>query len=766
MSWPRDQLDTLTGQIAHAIRWRRKRLWRRTLGKRSYERQPTIANAQRLMDQPAPGDLELAGSVLDALLQRTEPPGLIIRQLVVDQAIASLGEDGDDPAAVSRVERIARVQPVRALMDTRRFIDFLRDTGRRDAALVLAERLLAETGEAGYGTILHKLQIASGDFNAARETELRVAATLPEGDREPLMMRVNELLSMDNHEQALATLRQLKPTFSPQYTRTLIQALVGIGDHRSVLDYLDAYDSGLTQTAERRRRFDAHFALGDRSLAEAELAGVADTDTDEHVLSRLTKAFGPDAAAKQLERLADSVPSGDVGPDDLEDVGVILFRSNSPQEAVAVLRRADEVRRLTPVGLQALAQSLYSLRMFEEALIEIDRLAGTPRHWAAMKLKGRVLIQLNRPAEALANRQRYGRPGDATDQVQYHALLSLGRHAEAFRLHPFANDLTSLQAVFGDSAETHPNGAVASRFVVADAGPGDDIQDASLYGELQGLSERLTSTCDPRLHTLLQRSFPEIEFVSVERLRHPPYFASHGPSAEPRSRNALDRLLTQRAYELASSHDHVVLGRAVKNVRDFARGPAPQSAFLLPDPNRVERWAKKLASSRPVIGIVWRSEFQTSWRANNYLTADELSPLASLDARFTCLQHDVTDDERDSLKATFGGRMRFLDDTDLRDDFEEAAALVASLDLTIGVGTTMTNLAAAVGCPTIMMQPTHFGSWLSTNDHGADFWYEACTVVVAEPPYDITQLVSRTFEAATQRLRAVHPGMGPQPTRS
>ncbi len=748
------QTAAIARQFAHAVRWRRKRFWRRTLGKRSYERQPTIANAQRLMGQSNPGDLKLAGLVLDALLQRPEPPGLLVRQLVADQAIASLREYGDDSAAISRVERVAGAQPQRALTDARRFIEYLRDTDRRDTALSLAECLLAETGEAGYGTTLHKLQVDGGDMDSARETALRVAANLPAGDRLPAMMRVEELLASDNHESALAAMRQIKPSFSSRYTRSLIQALVGIGEHRQVLDHLDAYDGGLTETEERLRRFDAHFSLGEREQAEAQLSAVGSDAADERVVSRLVKAFGPDAGIDRLERLADSVPSADIDPERLEEVGVILFRSNRPQSAVEVLRRADGVRPLTPPARQALAQSLYSLRAFEEALLEIDHLSGTQRHWAAMKLEGRVLIQLGRPAEALENRLRYGRPGDATDQVRYHALLSLGRYDEAFRLHPFAYDLRSLRAVFGDRAETHPTESVGSRFVIADAGPGDDIQDASLFVELQRVSERLTSTCDPRMRTLLERSFPEIEFVPVERFRYPPYFASHGPDAEDRSGDALDRLLTQRASELAFTHDRVVLGRAVKNVRDLGGGPRPQPSFLRPDPDRLRDWRDKLAAHGTTVGLVWRSELQTSWRANNYLTASELTPLARLDATFICLQHDVTEAERASLLATFGDRMRFVDDTDLRDDFEEAAALTANLDLTIGVGTTMTNLAAAVGCPTLMMQPTHFGSWLATDERGSDFWYEQCRLVVANPPYDIDQLLSLAVKAAEQRLSA------------
>ena len=102
-----------------------------------------------------------------------------------------------------------------------------------------------------------------------------------------------------------------------------------------------------------------------------------------------------------------------------------------------------------------------------------------------------------------------------------------------------------------------------------------------------------------------------------------------------------------------------------------------------------------------------------------------------------------------------GGALLDIGDIDLRNEFESVAALLASLDLVIGIGTTMTNLAAAVGTPTLMMQPTHFGSWLRTGPDNQHFWYKACEVIVASPPYDRDQLANRTAERAADILRGL-----------
>ena len=53
-------------------------------------------------------------------------------------------------------------------------------------------------------------------------------------------------------------------------------------------------------------------------------------------------------------------------------------------------------------------------------------------------------------------------------------------------------------------------------------GPGDEIRFASIYNLLKKYYSfnNIIIACEPRLYDLCCRSFPQLQFVSVKRLRH------------------------------------------------------------------------------------------------------------------------------------------------------------------------------------------------------------------------------------------------------
>ena len=66
------------------------------------------------------------------------------------------------------------------------------------------------------------------------------------------------------------------------------------------------------------------------------------------------------------------------------------------------------------------------------------------------------------------------------------------------------------------------------RVVISQNGPGDEIQLASTYPYLESASAKLTVFCEPRLESLMRRSFPSIDFVPTIRQtsrRHPGFLA-------------------------------------------------------------------------------------------------------------------------------------------------------------------------------------------------------------------------------------------------
>lgn len=312
-------------------------------------------------------------------------------------------------------------------------------------------------------------------------------------------------------------------------------------------------------------------------------------------------------------------------------------------------------------------------------------------------------------------------------------------------------DQLKLAAVIGEKAESGPDfPLVKRRLVISQAGPGDEIMTASLYRALRARSDELIITCDPRLFTLFSRSFPDIQFVPVERLTAESV-GWYGPDQTERAPNALHSLLTAEAYDLAAECDSVVLARSLPQLKVTQVLPA-QSSYLQVRPDLVA--AAGRASQYRRVGIVWRSEARSLMRDIHYLRVDDLAPLLDRTEQFVCLQHDVSDSERRTLRAVARNPVEFRDDIDLRDDFERTAALIAGLDAVVGIGTTATEMSAALGLPVVMMQPTHFGTWRSIDDFGSDYWHRSMRVVKLDEPWNRPLLVESAASMLDELLRS------------
>jgi hypothetical protein len=143
------------------------------------------------------------------------------------------------------------------------------------------------------------------------------------------------------------------------------------------------------------------------------------------------------------------------------------------------------------------------------------------------------------------------------------------------------------------------------------------------------------------------------------------------------------------------------------------------------------RCSSNASDPSTTVGVVWRSEFVDPMRSIHFVEPTDLAPLTELDVDIVCLQHDATPTERSTLVRIFGDRVRFLDDLDLRDDFETIAAVTGACSAVVGVGTTTTELAAAVGTPTIYLHPNLIGAWRRVDDDG-DYWHRAMRAAVAD----------------------------------
>jgi tetratricopeptide (TPR) repeat protein len=624
---------------------------------------------------------------------------------------------------------------------------------------LLAAQRLAQFAQASGGTwfltgLLSELRLGSNSFRAlAFDTYLSIgdldgarAAAAEPGD-EVWHSESNQadlasaaLLASGNAAAAVDLLRpKASPSPSPVVSR-LLAALRATGRPETVLSILETHGDEFSQAESATARFDAHWELGNAEHAREAVESLAGGDlANFEFATRLRSAYvatGSTAehAYERVLQLAYSQPRRS----DVDWRIGLDFAYNHVDEILSNTASPEFADRLGPRGRYTLAAALYCQRDFDASRRQLRTLLGTTNHWDAEKLHARMLLEEGHFGAALDNRIPRSRLRPALDEVEYFARLHLGQYRHAFRMYLARHDANRLRATFGDSADFLSVDEVGSRFVIAQDGPGDELSMAATYSQLLAVSRRVTAACDPRLASLLRRSFPEVDFVPTLRQSSRPALGFLADDRPPRATGNMYDLLSAEAATHAGSADRVVLGRSL--IRLTTDG-APYAPYLRPDPVLVEG----LRFERPTVGVVWRSEFVDPMRSIHFVEPGALAALSALDVDVICLQHDATPAERAALIDALGGRVVFRDDLDLRDDFETMAAVTAACAAVVGVGTTTTELAAAVGTPTVYLHPNLIGAW-RRGDDDRDHWHRTMRAAVTDDYRSPEHCVQRAVE--------------------
>lgn len=645
--------------------------------------------------------------------------------------------------AAGRIVRAAvavrLISPRFAAATARRAIYALAGVGRREIATGLVAEM-ARIDSDDIRLVCHEVFVGMGDLDAASSVAGHLEGAHASIDQASL--RADRAIARGDLGDAMVALGTSGTAHDSGFYRRKIEVLRRSGRARDLLSLLESGDEHVGPVSASIVRFDALWLLGrPHDAATAILVGTNEGARSIDVLRRIRA--GVSAGAIDPEILGAFLPL-DHAPTSRADAdwgAVVLSELDRVDDLITWASTTAVSRRLGPTGRLYLARAQYVRRDFAAARSTISTVLGTAQHWDAEKLESRMLLEEGRFEAALANRRAAGRLGPALDEVQYFAQLQLGMRDEAFAAYLHPPDVRRLTTLFGDRAELLPTEAVGRRFVIAQNGPGDEILMSATYAALVEQSDEVIATCDPRLESLLRRSFPDVKLIPVERLaskQEPGFLAPHKPA---RADGVFFDLLTSEAFDTAMAADRVVLGRSLIRLTSSA---APYDPYLRSDPNLVAEMQTRIDPD--AIGVVWRSEFGDAMRSIHYFTADDLAPFAGLGRPMICLQHDVTDDERDTLVRQFGDRISFLDDLDLRNDFETLAAVVASCAVVVGAGTTTVELAAAVGTPTIALLPNNHGSWRRGGDGNSDYWHETMRVACSDDPTDRTVCIARAVE--------------------
>ncbi len=262
-------------------------------------------------------------------------------------------------------------------------------------------------------------------------------------------------------------------------------------------------------------------------------------------------------------------------------------------------------------------------------------------------------------------------------------------------------------------------------------GIGDEILFASCLPDLIDATREVVYEVNSRLETLFARSFPAAEIRTM--------------TLTPMGESAHD-------FDYA-----IPIGSLPLHFRPTVdRFPKDRRSFLVPDPERVEKWKARhveISGGKTVVAISWRSRIKTAERRMEYTNlGDDWGPLFAIpDVTWVSVQYDDCERELLAAERQFGVKIHRWDEVNYLDDFEEVAAIMSACDLVVAPRNAVAMLAGAIGVPTVAM-----GNRWDWSDLGTDTlpWFPSVQLVFRQLSDDWDGVI----EEAARRVAAVVAG--------
>lgn len=270
--------------------------------------------------------------------------------------------------------------------------------------------------------------------------------------------------------------------------------------------------------------------------------------------------------------------------------------------------------------------------------------------------------------------------------------------------------------------------------IYGEQGLGDEIAFSSMIPDAIADCEKVVIDCDKRLAGLFQRSFPKAKVYGTRT----------------------EKFLTwpEEDKDIMASYPIGGLGAFYRKSDESF----PGNPYLVPDPDRVEMWnalwrVKAKPYRKPVIGIAWSGGMRHTGAKYRIWQLEELMPIFnSVDAHWVCLEYKDASNEIAKFRASHPevDLVQYPFGT-LTNDYDDTAALVASLDKVICMQTAVAHLAGALG-KECMVFVAKTSQWRYGESGDSIPWYKSVRV------YRQKKLGEwdTTIDQAAYHLREVH----------
>jgi hypothetical protein len=269
--------------------------------------------------------------------------------------------------------------------------------------------------------------------------------------------------------------------------------------------------------------------------------------------------------------------------------------------------------------------------------------------------------------------------------------------------------------------------------IYAEQGLGDEISFASMIPDAAKVCKKLIFDCDGRLAPLFARSFPNVKV--------------YGTRVKDTKWDKQDR-------DIDASLPVGQLGEFFRTkAADF-----PGTPYLKACPVRMQQWRSILR--RPTIGIAWTGGTPRTNARNRRVSLEDLLPVLSLEADFVSLQYSDASADIAAFKAQHPEvSLTQYPWATLTHDYDDTAALIASLDYVVCIQTAVAHTAGALGIPATVLVP-QATSWRYGHTGNTIPWYRSLRVVRQSQDHHWRDEIERTAEHVRTYLAKLPPRAG------
>lgn len=420
-----------------------------------------------------------------------------------------------------------------------------------------------------------------------------------------------------------------------------------------------------------------------------------------------------------------------VRPDDGELLGLYgmaLHAVGRFDDAAVPLERAVALDPSSPVAVSNRGVNDHARGRLEAALADFERaMALDPAYTDAVVNRGTLLRDMGRTADAAAAYDAALTIDPNHPEANWNkGLVALlrGDFAEGWRRYDGRWQSKVQAGTYLDTPRPQWRGediAGKTIFIWQEQGYGDFIQFCRYVPLVAARGARVVLQVPERLHPLIATLKGPFEMVAGDTV--PAAFDVHCP----------------------------LMSLPLAFATTLANIPA-EVPYLAADSGRLGAFDATLGSGARV-GLAWSANLAHIYSHTRHMPATFVAPLIDLPAAFHVLQKDFRPDDR----AFLAQQPQMRPHADEQNDFADAAALIAAMDMVVTVDTVVAHLAGALGKPVWVMLP-YAADWRWLEHRDDTPWYPTMRLFRQPAPGDWAGVV-RSVKAALAEF--LTPGSAP-----